>query len=157
MAVCDCGGMQATICRALQNDLPTPKQSALIHTHKHTQYGNSQNTQVKIAANYMRLQSSKGRQAFALFFFSSHCLCPCLCFCCCCDYFRRQSATQLFSCRFFSIALTFRSVLGKCFCRLHIRDKHARCFVLLLRRPAAPQITPHPPSHRQNVNNNTIT
>lgn len=28
-----CGGMQATICRALQNDLPTPKRSAHLYTH----------------------------------------------------------------------------------------------------------------------------
>lgn len=82
-----CGGMQATICRALQNDLPTPKRSAHLytytHTHSHTQilttlthslthtHGSSQNAQAKIAANYMRLQSSAAQP---LSIFRSHIL-----------------------------------------------------------------------------------
>lgn len=36
LPVCVCDGMQATICRALQNDLPTPKRSAQTFTNTRT-------------------------------------------------------------------------------------------------------------------------
>lgn len=171
--VCVCDGMQATICRALQNDLPTPKRSAQtftythirVHSRTHTRtYGSSQNAQAKIAANYMRLQSSAATGHFALIFFSPLLLLLLFLLLACC--FRRQSAAQLFLCRFFSIALTFGSVLGKSFAvfssprfYIPIQQRHTRslfCFVAAAATTSCPQITPHPPrQQRQNVNNNS--
>lgn len=118
---------------------PQSKARSHMHTHIHTRtYGNSQNAQAKIAANYMRLQS---RQAFALIFFFAVPLALLLFLC------LLSQPRALHNC--FHVASfqlhTFGSVLGNCFCRPHIRDKHARCFVLLLRRPAAPKSRPtHP-------------
>lgn len=142
------------------------------HSLTHTRtYGSSQNAQAKIAANYMRLQSSTAQQshwAFSLSYSSRRCCC---CYClllflllACC--FRRQSAAQLFLCRFFSIALTFGSVLGKSFAvfsspRFYIPiQRHTRSLFCFAAAAAAttscPQITPHPPrQQRQNVNNNS--
>lgn len=143
------------------------------HSLTHTRtYGSSQNAQAKIAANYMRLQSSTAQHStatghFALIFFSPLLLLLLLLLlflllACC---FRRQSAAQLFLCRFFSIALTFGSVLGKSFAvfsspRFYIPiQRHTRslfCFAAAAATTSCPQITPHPPrQQRQNVNNNS--
>lgn len=111
---------------------PTDPKAKRAHTHNHTHYGNSQNTQVKIAANYMRLQSSNsnGRQAgictllFLLLRIASASAAASVSVSASVVVvlaFGSQSAAQLFSCRFFSIALTFRSVLGKCFSRPSVR------------------------------------
>lgn len=137
-----------------------------VHSRTHTRtYGSSQNAQAKIAANYMRLQSSAATGHFALIFFSPLLLLLLLflLLACC---FRRQSAAQLFLCRFFSIALTFGSVLGKSFAvfssprfYIPIQHRHTRslfCFVAAAATTSCPQITPHPPrQQRQNVNNNS--
>lgn len=139
------------------------------HSLTHTRtYGSSQNAQAKIAANYMRLQSSTAQQSH--WAFRSHILLAVaaaaiavVVFIACC--FRRQSAAQLFLCRFFSIALTFGSVLGKSFAvfsspRFYIPiQRHTRslfCFAAAAATTSCPQITPHPPrQQRQNVNNNS--
>lgn len=140
-----------------------------LHTRAHTEAARMHRQ--KLRQNYMRLQSSTAQHStatghFALIFFSPLLLLLLLLLflllACC---FRRQSAAQLFLCRFFSIALTFGSVLGKSFAvfsspRFYIPiQRHTRslfCFAAAAATTSCPQITPHPPrQQRQNVNNNS--
>lgn len=176
LPVCVCDGMQATICRALQNDLPTPKRSAQTFTNTRTRSLTYTHAHIRkqpecTGKNCGKLHEiTKQRSHWA---FRSHILSPLLLLlllllflllACC---FRRQSAAQLFLCRFFSIALTFGSVLGKSFAvfssprfYIPIQQRHTRslfCFVAAAATTSCPQITPHPPSSRDKTLTTTAT
>lgn len=178
MCVCLCGGMQATICRALQNDLPTPKRSAHIYTythsltytntyntHSHT-HGSSQNAQAKIAANYMRLQSSAATEHFSLSYsFRRRRCCYCCCYYCLFAAFAARAQHNCFyvaSFQLHSLSVPFWARVSQCILspfRLVLYTR--RCFVLLpllLRRPAALKSRPtHPVSSRDKTLTTTTT
>lgn len=140
-----------------------------IHTHSHSQtlttlthlhtHGSSQNAQAKIAANYMRLQSSAATEHFSLSYSSRRRRC---CYCCCyyCLFaaFAARAQHNCFyvaSFQLHSLSVPFWARASQCILspsRLVLYTR--RCFVLLpllllLRRPAALKSRPtHPVSSR---------
>lgn len=132
------------------------------HSLTHTRtYGSSQNAQAKIAANYMRLQSSTAQHSH--WAFRSHILLAAACYCCCCCFYcllAAFAARAQHNC-FYVASFQLHSLSVPFWARASLSslpldsifqysDTHARCFVLLLllRRPAALKSRPTHPDSR---------
>lgn len=171
LRVCLCSGMQATICRALQNDLPTPKRSAQTFTNTHTRSLTYTHAHIRkqpecTGKNCGKLHEITKQHSTAqplgisLSYSSRRCCC---CYCCCCFYcllaaFAARAQHNCFyvaSFQLHSLSVPFWAraslsslPLGSIF---PYSDTHARCFVLLLlllRRPAALKSRPTHPDSR---------
>lgn len=146
------------------------------HIHSHTQtlttltylhtHGSSQNAQAKIAANYMRLQSSAATEHFSLSYsFRRRRCCYCCCYYCLFAAFAARAQHNCFyvaSFQLHSLSVPFWARVSQCILspfRLVLYTR--RCFVLLpllLRRPAALKSRPtHPVSSRDKTLTTTTT